>query len=86
MKIFVNAAAETNGDGSKEHPFSRISQAAEIAQPGDFVMVEPGIYREYVDPAFGGTEDQRITYRSTKKKGAIITGAEIVKGWEKTDS
>lgn len=85
MKIFVNAAAETKGDGSKERPFRKISQAAEIAQPGDCVMVEPGIYREYVDPAFGGTEDQRITYRSTKEKEAIISGAEVVKGWEKTE-
>ena len=82
MKIFVNAAAKTKGDGSKERPFRKISQAAEIAQPGDCVMVEPGIYREYVDPAFGGTEDQRIAYRSTKEKEAIITGAEVVKGWE----
>ena len=80
MNIYVNAAAGFDGDGSKEHPYSKISQAAEMAQPGDFVMVEPGIYREYVNPAFGGTEERRITYKSTKEKGAIITGAEVVKG------
>ena len=84
MNIFVNAMAGSDGDGTREHPFRRIGQAAKIARPGDCVMVEPGIYREYVDPAFGGTEEQRITYRSTKEKEAVITGAEIVKGWERT--
>lgn len=83
MKIYVNAAAGTDGDGTREHPFRKIGQAAEIARPGDCVMVEPGIYREYVDPIFGGTEEQRVIYISTKMKEAIISGAEIIKGWKR---
>ena len=42
----------------------------------------PGIYREYVDPAYGGTEDARIIYRSEQPLGAVITGAEEIKTWE----
>ena len=38
----------------KESPFKCINDAAQIAQPGDEILVEPGIYREYVDPRNGG--------------------------------
>ncbi|MDI9450986.1 MAG: right-handed parallel beta-helix repeat-containing protein, partial [Bacillota bacterium] len=82
MKYFVDANAFRDGDGSKERPFKRISDAAKIALPGDEVLVAPGIYREYVDPVNSGTEDARITYISTTPLGAVITGAEQVKTWE----
>ncbi|MDO4521746.1 MAG: right-handed parallel beta-helix repeat-containing protein [Eubacteriales bacterium] len=82
MNIYVNANARCDGDGSKERPFKRINEAAKIAQPGDVVLVMPGIYREYVDPKNGGTNEARITYRSTEPLGAVITGAEEVKCWK----
>ena len=82
MKYYVEASAWKNGDGSKEAPFQTIGEAAQIACPGDEVIVAPGIYREYVDPARGGTEEQRIVYRSAVKGEAHITGAEPVKSWE----
>ena len=82
MIFYVNAAAAREGDGSKERPFRRINEAAKVAMPGDEVLVAPGIYREYVDPVNGGTEDARITYRSEQPLGAVITGAEPVDSWE----
>ena len=81
MKIYVAAAVARSGNGTKESPFKHINDAARIAQPGDEVLVAPGIYREYVDPINGGTEEQRIIYRSTEPLGAVITGAEPVKTW-----
>ena len=81
MKIYVNAAAGRNGNGSREMPFKHINDAAQAARPGDEVLVAPGVYREYVNPRYAGTEDARITYRSTEPLGAVITGAEQVKGW-----
>lgn len=45
-------------------------------------MVAPGIYREYVNPVHAGTEEERITYRSTEPLGAVITGAEQLKNWK----
>ena len=83
MIIYVNALAERDGNGSREMPFKHINSAAQIARAGDEVVVAPGIYREYVDPQNGGTEDARIVYRSEKPLGAVITGAEEVKSWEK---
>lgn len=81
MHIFVNINAAKYGNGSKEMPFKTISDAAKIAKPGDEVIVAPGVYRENVNPYFGGTEENRIVYRSEKPLGAIITGAEAVKNW-----
>ena len=81
MKIYVNAQAYRDGNGTKERPFKHINDAAIIARPGDEVIVAPGIYREYVDPVNAGLEDERIIYRSEEPLAARITGAEEAKGW-----
>ena len=82
MIYYVNQNAAPNGDGSQTRPFRHIQQAALVALPGDEVLVAPGIYREEVDPINAGTERNPIVYRSQVPLGAVITGAEIVKGWE----
>ena len=49
--------------GDAEHPFATISKAAQVAAPGDTVIVHEGVYREQVDPKRGGlSEHERITY------------------------
>ncbi|MBO4559366.1 MAG: right-handed parallel beta-helix repeat-containing protein [Lachnospiraceae bacterium] len=83
MKYYVNASSPVDGDGSNARPFKKINDAAKIAVPGDEIIVAPGIYREYVNPRKAGTKDARITYRSEKPLGAVITGAEELKGWTK---
>ena len=83
MIYYVDQNTKSQGSGTKDHPFLTITAAAKVAKPGDEILVYPGIYREYVDPANAGTEDARITYRSVEPLKAVITGAEIVKGWEK---
>ena len=80
--IYVDINAPAGGDGSANHPFMHINDAAQVALPGDEVLVAPGIYREYVDPRNAGTEDARITYRSAEPLGAEITGAETIKDWK----
>lgn len=82
MTIYVDIHAARDGDGTKERPFKRINDAAQVAGPGDEVLVAPGVYREYVDPLRAGTEDARITYRSLEPLGAVITGAEEIKSWK----
>ena len=83
MIYYVDIKAGREGNGSREMPFRRINDAARVAMPGDEILVAPGIYREYVNPVHAGTEEQRITYRSTVPRGAVITGAEEVTGWKK---
>ena len=85
MIWYVSAKAARPGDGSREKPFPTIQQAASIARPGDEVLVLPGVYRESVSPAYGGTPEARIVYRSAEPGGAVITGAEPAAGWERLD-
>ena len=82
MIIYVDAKAKGPGRGTKEEPFAKINDAARIAQPGDEVLVAPGLYREYIDPQNAGTEEQRIVYRSAEPLGAEITGAEPLTDWK----
>ena len=85
MKYYVDINAMQGGQGTQESPFGTIQAAADIALPGDEVIVLPGIYRENVDPKNSGTEDARIVYRSSEPLGAVITGAEVLTGWKKED-
>ena len=82
MDIYVDVRAGRDGNGSKEMPFRRINEAAKVANPGDTVLVAPGVYREYVDPIFAGEPDARITYKSTEPLKAVITGAERIASWK----
>ena len=82
MIFYVDAHAEKGGDGSREHPFQRIGQAAGTAQPGDEILVSPGVYCEEVNPINAGTSQKRITYRSAIPGKAVITGADTFDSWE----
>ena len=81
MTYYVDANVVQHGDGSQAKPFKTIGEAAEIAVAGDEVIVASGVYREWVNPANGGTEDKRIIYKSAEPLGAHITGAEPLTGW-----
>lgn len=85
MKYYVSAAVSQTGDGTQQRPFKTIQEAAQIAQPGDEVIVAPGIYREAVNPQHAGTEEARIVYRSQEPGAAVITGAEPVTEWEQVE-
>ena len=82
MRIYVDANAGRDGNGTKEMPFRQINDAAQMAMPGDEVLVAPGVYREYVNPLHAGTKENRIIYRSTEPLGAVLTGAEEMKQWQ----
>lgn len=81
MIRYVDCQASPFGDGSKEKPFKYISSAARIAEPGDEILIFPGIYREEVSPVNAGTLKSPIIYRSIEPRKAVITGANIQKGW-----
>lgn len=64
--------------------FQTISQAARLAAPGDEILVYPGVYREHVDPARGGADAaSSICYRAAIPGTAVISGAEVLTGWER---
>lgn len=82
MIWYVDAASRRDGNGSRTAPFRTISAAAKLAMPGDEVVVAPGVYREHVDPTHAGTAEHPIVYRSVAPLAAIITGAELLTGWQ----
>jgi hypothetical protein len=81
----VHHVATTGADtaaGSESAPFRTINHAAQLALPGDTVLVHGGIYREWVKPRHRGLDaTRRITYASAPGEHVKITGAEQVTGW-----
>lgn len=80
---YVSAKGCECGCGSKEKPFKRIQQAADIAFPGDKIVVGAGEYREWVNPKRGGRSDsERIIYEAAPGERPVIKGSEAVTGWK----
>ena len=74
--LVVDAAAAPGGDGSEAAPFQRVNQAAGLAGPGDRVLVRPGVYRERVSPARGGTEGAPVRYEASEPGRVFLRGSE----------
>lgn len=86
MIYYISPKGNDNSDGSVNAPFKTINHAAQIAEAGDTVKVFGGVYREWVNPKNGGTDDgNRITYEAVEGERPIIKGSEIVKDWEKVE-
>lgn len=82
MDYYVSKKAGAVQDGTEKKPFATIGQAAQKAIAGDIVWIGEGIYREWVCPENGGSdEEHRITYRSIPGERAVISGAELVQNW-----
>lgn len=75
-------AASDEGAGTQNMPWQTISKAAETLQPGDTAIIHAGVYRERVTPARGGTSDAPIAYQAAEGDEVVITGADIITGWQ----
>ena len=84
--LHVAKTGSDQADGSAERPLRTINHAAQLAQPGDTVIVHTGEYREWVRPRYGGLSDQRrITYTAAPGAHVIIKGSEPATGWQLVD-
>ncbi|WP_438433459.1 right-handed parallel beta-helix repeat-containing protein [Gorillibacterium sp. sgz500922] len=81
MDYHVATHGSDQAPGTAAQPFCTIGRAAALAVPGDTINVHAGIYREWVNPANGGTEEHRIVYQSAGDGEVVITGAEPVADW-----
>ncbi|MGH9771833.1 MAG: right-handed parallel beta-helix repeat-containing protein [Candidatus Acidiferrales bacterium] len=80
---YVNGTTgKDKNPGTKDRPFKTIDKAAQVLEPGERVVIASGIYREYIDPARGGTgPDKLISYEAAPGANVIVSGAEVVKHW-----
>ncbi|MEN8115560.1 MAG: right-handed parallel beta-helix repeat-containing protein [Bacteroidota bacterium] len=73
-----------NNPGTETSPFLTIQAVANIAQPGDVIIVHEGVYREWIIPPRGGESDsKRIIYRAADGEKVEIKGSEVINNWEK---
>lgn len=84
---YVAPDGTDNGNGSASRPFRTIQKGLDAAtQPGDTVTVLPGTYSEQLILRARGAPGKPILIRAAKKHGAILDGAERVRGWQLLDS
>jgi len=74
-----NPQSSDNNDGSEEKPFLTINKAAQVVRAGEKVVVKSGVYRELVQPRFGGDgPDKMISYEAAPDAKVIVKGSRIV--------
>ncbi|MBV9851576.1 MAG: right-handed parallel beta-helix repeat-containing protein [Armatimonadetes bacterium] len=79
--IIVDGKAANASDanpGTREQPLKTVGAAAKRVQPGDTVLVRPGVYREAVTLTVSGREGAPITFQSEMPGAAVIDGADVV--------
>ena len=83
----VSTKGYDTNKGTAKTPFKTISKAAKVAQPGDFITVHEGTYRERINPPRGGKSDKkRIVYQVVPGEEVVIKGSEVIKGWRKVQN
>ncbi len=79
--LHVATDGDDSKDGSESSPLRTISRAADLARPGDTVLVHGGEYREWVRPRRGGlSATRRITYQAAPGEHVVVKGSERVTG------
>jgi len=81
-----SAAASDENPGTEARPLKTISAAIKKAQPGDTVLVGPGVYREEVEwPGEDWNDpEQRITLAAAPGARPVIKGSDPVPGpWQR---
>src|SRR5690242_3965130 len=80
--LHVATTGSDDAEGSEKQPLRTINRAAELARPGDTVVVHAGEYREWVTPRRGGLSDaRRITYTAAEGEHVVIKGSERITDW-----
>ena len=82
-EIHVGKSGNDKNSGSLGAPFLTINAAAQVALPGDKVIVHEGTYRERINPRLGGrSNSERIVYTAALGEKVVIKGSEVIKDWE----
>ncbi len=78
--------ASDDNDGSEEKPFLTIDKSARVVRAGEKVVVKTGVYRELVQPRFGGDgPDRMISYEAAPGAEVIVKGSRVfTPTWQKS--
>lgn len=76
---YVSPTGSNSNSGSESQPFLTAAYAASLANPGDIVIFENGIYNTTAGNFFAslsrsGSSSAYITYKARNKGGAILDG------------
>src|SRR4051812_11382660 len=74
--VYVSTGGSDAAPGTLSQPLRTIQAAANLAQPGDTVLVRGGVYRESVRPARSGTGTDRITFSPYPGESVTVSGAD----------
>lgn len=79
--IHVATHGSDSNPGTKNRPFRTIAAGYAHAEPGETVLVEPGVYKEEgeLDLNRAGTADEPIIVRSRVKWGAVLENPDVEK-------
>ena len=77
--------ADDDGPGSADRPWKTLNHAASRVAPGDVVRIRGGIYRERVVITNHGTASAPICFEALPGEPVVVTGADRLTGWERTD-
>lgn len=83
---YVDGSVQASGDGKTEATaFKTIQEAANKMTAGDTCIIAGGIYRETIKPQSSGTEDAPMTFKAKEGEKVVVSGADVVTGWQKLD-
>ena len=72
--------ASDDNEGSEAKPFLTINNAAQVVRAGEKVIVKTGVYRELVQPRFGGDgPDKMISFEAAPGAKVIVKGSRVFK-------
>ncbi len=74
---YVATTGDDQHAGTRAQPLRSIQRGAELAQPGDAVLVDAGIYRERVTPPRSGEKDRPIVFKARPGATVVISGAVV---------